>query len=74
MIRDGDSLRKFENNLARTQPPDYDSNLKIFEALYNEALALSVFPLKNPLDGIDTAIKIARAINHVPRNPGQTGR
>lgn len=70
MIRDADSLHKFENSLARAQPLDYNLNLKIFEALYDEAVSLNVFPLKNPLEGIDTTIKIARAINYVSRNPG----
>ena len=55
------------------QPPDYKRGLKIFEALYSEAVALGILPLKNPLEGLDSVITLARNLNHVQRTSGQTG-
>jgi hypothetical protein len=37
--------------------------LRIFEALYEEAKQLGVFPLKDPLEGIEVDIRLARALN-----------
>ena len=40
-------------------------NLHLVEALYKEAVALGIFPSKNPLDGIEVDIKIAKVVNSV---------
>ena len=37
------------------------------EALYQEAVALGVFPLKDPLDGLEVDIRIAKVVNHVSK-------
>jgi len=37
--------------------------MKIYEALYEEARLLGIFPLKNPLDGIESDILLARVLN-----------
>ncbi len=63
MIRRTPLLEDFENEQIRKAPPDYFKNLKIFEALYQEAVNLGVFPLKDPLEGIDVDIRLARALN-----------
>jgi hypothetical protein len=39
--------------------------MKIFEGMYKEAVYLNIIPLKDPLDGLDVDIKIARVINSV---------
>src|SRR5512139_542389 len=46
-------LLKFELNLLRKEKVDYGRNFRIVDALYNEAVALDTFPLRNPLDGIE---------------------
>ena len=43
--------------------PDYFRNLTIFEELYREARALGVLPVKDPLEGIDTDIRLAGILN-----------
>ena len=66
MIRDPALLMEFENAQVRAQKPDYHRNLEIFEALYSEAAALGIFPLTDPLEGIEIDIRLAKAI-HVQR-------
>jgi len=56
---------KFELNLLRKEKVDYGRNLRIVDALYNEAVALGTFPLGNPLDGIEVDLKIAKVVNSV---------
>ncbi len=65
MIKDNKLLRKFEDALTAGEPPDYRKNLRIAEALYREARSLRVFPGNDPLEGIDTDIRLARILNSV---------
>jgi len=66
MIKNPALMREFESAQVRAQKPDYHRNLEIFEALYSEAAALGIFPLKDPLQGIEIDIRLAKAI-HVQR-------
>jgi hypothetical protein len=63
MIKNRVLLREFEESQLRKEAPDYHRNLRVFEALYQEARLLGTFPLKNPLDGIEVDIHLARVIN-----------
>ena len=65
MIRRPDLVEAFEREYQRRQPHDYRQNLRIAEALYAEARALGVLPLKDPLDGIEVKIRLAKALNAV---------
>lgn len=65
MIKDAKALAKFEESELRKEKPDYESALRIFEAMWKEASLLGVIPLKDPLEGIEVDIKIARILNHV---------
>ena len=67
MIQDDKKLEMFEKELMRLQKPDPVRNFQIVEALYEEAVALGAFPLKDPLDGIEVDIKIAKAVNSVSK-------
>lgn len=66
MIRNNE-FQKFEMELLRKEKLDIKQNFKIVEALYHEAVALGIIPFKNPLDGIEVDIRIARAINRVSK-------
>jgi len=68
VIRESKLLRKFENAQLRRRPVDYRENLRIVEALYQEARALKAFPPSNPLDGIEVDLQLARILN-VYANP-----
>ena len=63
MIRPHKLLEEFEKQELKKPSAGYLAQLPIFEALFQEAKTLGVFPLKDPLDGIDVDIRIARALN-----------
>jgi hypothetical protein len=63
MIKNSRMLDLFERDLIRRTAVDFRQNLKIYEALYREARCLGVFPLRDPLDGIDSDIHLARLLN-----------
>ena len=66
MIRTGE-FQKFEMQITRREKCDIANNFRIVEALYEEAVALGVIPLKNPLEGLAVDLRIARIINRVPK-------
>ena len=70
MIKDTKLLAEFEDSELRKEKPDYPSALRIFEAMWKEAILLGVVPLKDPLEGIEVDIKIARILNDV-RSPDE---
>jgi len=63
MIRNQKLLEKFETKLISSQKSSYEENLKIFESMWNFACELKVFPPKNPMEGIEKDIKLARILN-----------
>ena len=65
MIKDKKYLQEFEKEIIRSRKADIANNIRIVEALYKEAVSLGVFPLKDPLEGIEVDIKIAKVINSV---------
>jgi transcriptional regulator with XRE-family HTH domain len=64
-VRKRRELLKFEDDFLREEKVDPVRNFHIVEALYSEAVTLGVIPLKNPLDGIQVDLKIAKVINSV---------
>jgi len=65
MIKDARLLAEFEDIELSKEKSDYLSALRIFEAMWKEAVLLGVLPLKDPLEGIEVDIKIARILNDV---------
>jgi hypothetical protein len=65
MIKDVRLLAEFEDDEIRKEQSDYGSALRLFEAMWKEAMLLGVLPLKDPLEGIEVDIKIARILNDV---------
>ncbi len=63
MIRNRELLEQWEKKYLKQEAPDFFHNLRLFEGLYREARALGVFPLKAPLEGLETKIRLAKAIN-----------
>lgn len=64
MVRDGETLRRFEEDLAKKEPQrSFQEALKLYEAMWKEAVTLGVFPLSDPLDGIEEDIELARVLN-----------
>lgn len=49
MITNKSIFEEFEKKLLVKEKADYRKNLFIVSQMYKEAVALNVFPLKNPL-------------------------
>ena len=58
-------FQKFEMELVKREKVDIERNFRVVDALYKEAVTLGIMPLKNPLDGIEVDLKIAKVINSV---------
>lgn len=58
-------FQEFEKEILRREKVDVMKNFRIVDALHNEAVAFGIFPLKNPLEGLEIDIKIAKVINSV---------
>lgn len=69
MIQRPDLVEAFERELQRRHSVDYQQNLRIAEALYEEAQTLGVLPLRDPLDGIEVKIRLIKALNSVTESP-----
>jgi hypothetical protein len=52
-----------EREFISKQRLSYKQSLQIFESMWNEGIKLGVLPPKEPLDGIDVDIRIAKIIN-----------
>jgi hypothetical protein len=67
MISNIKIVRKFENQLIAGEKVNIKRNYRILEALYKEAVALGVLPLKDPLDGLKAKTQFVRKLNHVSK-------
>ncbi len=63
MIKNRKKLEEFEKELARNENLPYKEALAIYESLFKEAMALGAVSAKNVMDGFDTKIRIAKALN-----------
>ena len=63
MVRDIQKWRQFEREFAQKEELTIEQKYKILNALLHEAMTLGVFPPKDPLEGIEVKIKVARIIN-----------
>ena len=63
MIKNPKTLEKFEKKYIKKNNLTFKEKLEIYESLWAEALLMKVLPLKDPLEGIETDIKIARILN-----------
>ena len=68
MVKNSKKLQAFEADRIRAEKVDVEQNLRILDALYEEAVMLGALPPKDPLEGIETKIRIAKAINSVQRS------
>jgi transcriptional regulator with XRE-family HTH domain len=64
-LRRWSEFSKFERGFVRREKVDIARNFRIVDALHKEAVALGIIPLKNPLDGIEVDLKIAKVVNRV---------
>jgi hypothetical protein len=60
---------EWEARYVASQPPDFHRNLQLLEGMYELARTLGVFPLTDPLAGLETDIRVAKVLN-VPTASG----
>ena len=65
MIKDAAYFEEFNRQELRKEKFGCLPALRIFEAMWKEATSLWVLPSKDPLEGIEVDIRIARMLNHV---------
>ena len=63
MIRNRKLWEKWESEYRRKEAVDFLQNLRLLEGLYEEARCLGVLPLRDPWEGLEVKIRIAKAIN-----------
>ena len=63
MIRDKAFWEAWEAHYIASQAPDFHRNLQLLDSMHDLARALGVFPLANPLEGLETDIRVAKALN-----------
>jgi hypothetical protein len=64
MIRDEETLRRFEEDLIKREPQTtFRAALQLFEAMWEEGVTLGILPLSDPLEGIEADIELARVLN-----------
>lgn len=69
MIKNPRYFHEWEKKLIAATAPDFEQNLRIFNMLLEEARMLGVLSLKDPLNGIDDTIRLARIINGLKYPP-----
>ncbi|MCK4353239.1 hypothetical protein KAW65_07530 [candidate division WOR-3 bacterium] len=62
MIKNPALLEKLERNIIANENLSFIESLNIFEAMWQEGVSLGVLPPKEPLEGIDVDIRIAKIL------------
>ena len=65
MIRDREYWEQWEQEWLRREAPDFTHNLRLVEALAEEAKALGVWEREDPLEGIEVKIHLAKVVNSI---------
>lgn len=63
MLKNASLIEKWYKEQLRGEAQDFAHILRLFEALYDEARELGVLPLRDPLEGLDVKILVAKAVN-----------
>jgi hypothetical protein len=63
MLKNAEFFEAWERDWIRSHPVDFSANLRLFEAMYLEACHFGVLPPKDPLEGLDLKINLAKALN-----------
>lgn len=66
MIRDARLFEEWESKWLAEHPLDLEAKLRLLDGMYELARQMGAFPPKDPLEGIDVDIRLARALNVRP--------
>ncbi len=69
MIKNAQYYEAWERNWKQKEGSlPYGQALRLFESLWKEGLRFGVLPPSNPLEGLETDIRIARILNGCLKN------
>ena len=69
MIKNPTAFKEFENNFLKNRGHvTHEQALKLFTAMWEEARTLGILPARDPLEGIDVDIRIAKVLNSCLKN------
>ncbi|TAL67335.1 MAG: hypothetical protein EPN82_15290 [Bacteroidetes bacterium] len=63
MIINPEKWKQFEDDYNANHKIDFSKNLEIFEKMLEMARELKVFPRKDPLEGLEHKIRLAKILN-----------
>ena len=63
MIKDLLLWEKWERETQLSQPADFRRNLRLLEAMYEEARALGVMAVPPALEGLESRLRLAMVLN-----------
>lgn len=63
VIKDRHIWEQWENEFYRREPPSFETNMRLLEAMFVEAVKLGGFSSHQPLRDIETKIRLARILN-----------
>ena len=63
MIKDPLLWETWERETQLTRPADFHRNLRLLEAMYQEARTLGVMAVPPALDGLESRLRLARVLN-----------
>lgn len=66
MIKNKDRLNRFYQQLIANEDISHKQALLIYDAMHKEAMSLGILNSENILEGLETTIRIAKAINGLP--------
>ena len=70
MIRDPAFWEAWESETVLRQPADFRRNLRLFEAMYEEARALGVMSVPPAVEGLESRLRLARVLKPGRKIPG----
>ena len=65
MVKNSAYFEEFENEFIAGNKLSIEQAFKLFEAMWEEAVSLGIFPADNPLEGIEVDLRIAGILNYV---------
>lgn len=68
MIKNHQLLQELEKKFNSQERMPYWKSLRLFEAMWAEGVFLGVLPPRDPSEGLDVDIRIARVLNSCSRN------
>ncbi len=71
MIKDVKALQRLEDSVIRGSKLSHPEALRLLEAMWREGITLGTLPPKDPLEGIEVDMRIARIVNSCSKKSSQ---